>query len=104
MSNVDEAAFEQFICDWLVGSGGYNAVKVGNPRDPQPDFDVVRALDTAELFNFIGATQSLEWDKLVMLYGGDVTKAQKGFADRLAKELEVRGTVDVLRHGMVDLG
>ena len=84
MSNVDEAAFEQFICDWLVGSGGYNAVKVGNPRDPQPDFDVVRALDTAELFNFIGATQSLEWDKLVMLYGGDVTKAQKGFADRLA--------------------
>jgi type I restriction enzyme R subunit len=104
MSNVDEAAFEQFICDWLVGSGGYDAVKVGNPKDPQPDFDATRALDTAELFKFIGSTQSAEWDKLVTLYGGDITKAQKGFADRLAKALDSRGTVDVLRHGVVDLG
>jgi type I restriction enzyme R subunit len=104
MSNVDEAAFEQFICDWLVDSGGYDAVKVGNPKDPQPDFDVVRALDTAELFKFIGATQSAEWDKLVTLYGGDITKAQKNFADRVAKEQDTRGTVDVLRHGVVDLG
>jgi type I restriction enzyme R subunit len=41
---------------------------------------------------------------LVTLYGGDITKAQKGFADRLAKELDSRGTVDVLRHGVVDHG
>ena len=29
MSNVDEAAFEGFISDWLVDSGGYDALKVG---------------------------------------------------------------------------
>jgi hypothetical protein len=58
MSNVDEAAFEQFICDWLVGSGGYDAVKIGNPKEPQQDFDVVRALDTFELFQFIDAAPS----------------------------------------------
>ncbi|MBP8182337.1 MAG: type I restriction endonuclease subunit R, partial [Acidimicrobiia bacterium] len=104
MSNVDEAAFEQFICDWLVGSGGYDAVKIGNPKEPQQDFDVVRALDTFELFQFIDATQRPEWDKLVTLYGGDITKAQKGLADRVAKEQDKRGTVDVLRHGVVDLG
>ena len=32
------------------------------------------------------------------------TGAQRGFADRLAKEIDERGTVDVLRHGVVDHG
>ena len=94
---------ESFICDWLTDSGGYDGVKVGNAPG-QSDFDAVRALDTAELFAFVGATQAESWDGLVSLYGGDVVKAQKGFADRLARELDVRGTVDVLRHGVVDLG
>ena len=104
MSKVDEAAFEAFICDWLVGSGGYDAVKVGTAQGAPTDFDPVRALDTAELFAFIGATQIEEWNRLLTLYGGDPDKAQRGFADRLAKELDARGTVDVLRHGVVDLG
>ena len=103
MSRVDEAAFESVICEWLVDSGGYTAVKAGS-EPGQDDFDPVRALDTAELFAFIGSTQAEAWSQLVTLYGGDVVKAQKGFADRLAKELESRGTVDVLRHGVVDLG
>src|SRR5690606_11575853 len=67
------------------------------------DFDAVRGLDTAELFAFIGATQAKAWDQLRTLYG-DPDKAQRGFVDRLVKELDVRGTVDVLRHGVVDLG
>ena len=37
------------------------------------------------------------------LHGGEA-KARERFADRLAKELDARGTVDVLRHGVVDLG
>ena len=57
VSKVDEAAFEAFICDWLVGSGGYDAVKVGTAQGAD-DFDPVRGLDTAELFAFIGATQA----------------------------------------------
>ena len=103
MSGVDEEALESFISEWLTKAGGYDVVKVGTAQ-PQPDFDPARALDTSELFAFIGATQPDSWDELVSLYGGDVVKAQKGFADRLAKELDSRGTVDVLRHGVVDLG
>jgi len=60
-------------------------------------------LDTAELFTFIGATQPKEWERLLGLHGGaDV--AQRKFAERLAAEITQRGTVDVLRRGVVDLG
>src|SRR6266536_1620253 len=40
----------------------------------------------------------------IMLHGGDPDTAQRAFADRLAKELDSRGTVDVLRRGVIDLG
>ena len=103
MSKVDEKAFESFICERLVDSGGYTAAKVGTAQGRPTDFDPVRGLDTAELFAFIGATQAEKWRELRNLYG-DPDKAQRGFADCLAKELDVRGTVDVLRHGVVDLG
>jgi type I restriction enzyme, R subunit len=36
-----------------------------------------------------------------MLHGGDPDTAQRTFAGRLAKELDARGTVDVLRRGVV---
>jgi type I restriction enzyme R subunit len=96
----DEEAFEEYIAESLVEDGGYQAVKVG---DPSEDFDAGRGLDTAELFTFIEATQAGEWGRLAKLHGGDA-RARERFADRLAKELDARGTVDVLRHGVVDLG
>jgi type I restriction enzyme R subunit len=103
MSKVDEAGFESFICDFLVSAGGYAAAKVGTAQGAPTDFDPVRGLDTQELFLFIGATQAEAWHSLRKLYG-DPDKAQKGFVERLGKELDSRGTVDVLRHGVVDLG
>jgi type I restriction enzyme R subunit len=101
---ANEGAFEAEICDWLVAHGGYDAVKVGNRQGAPTHFDPVRGLDTAELFAFLGATQADEWERLKKLHGGDPDVAQAKFADRLAKELDSRGTVDVLRHGVVDLG
>lgn len=100
----DEAALESFICDWLVNLGGYDGCKVGNAQGQPTDFDPVRGLDTAELFAFIGATQADGWAKLIKLHGGDPNTAQAKFADRLASEIDKRGTVDVLRHGVVDHG
>ena len=100
----DEAAFESFICDHLVDQGGYDLCKVGNAQGAPTDFDALRGLDTAELFAFLGATQAETWVELQRRLGGDADTAQGKFADRLATEIDKRGTVDVLRHGVVDHG
>ena len=92
-----ELAFEDAIEASLLAHGGYL-------KSVPSNFDPVLGLDTAELFAFIGATQIQEWESLLGRYGNDPDAAQKGFAKRLAVELDNRGTVDVLRHGVVDLG
>ena len=103
MTSVDEAAFEAHIAGWLVDHGGYQRVKVGNLGAVLSDFDSAAGVDPADLFEFIGATQPREWDRLVNAgYGGDVRQARVGFVKRLASELDRRGTVDVLRRGVVD--
>lgn len=100
----DEFAFESFVCDSMTNAGGYDAVKVGNAQEHPRDFDPVLGIDTAELFEFIGATQAEEWDQLKERHGGADENAQSKFVGRVAKELDSRGTVDVLRHGVVDQG
>jgi type I restriction enzyme R subunit len=102
--NPDEQAFETFICDYLVDHAGYDLCKTGNAQTGPRDFDPVRGIDTAELFAFIGATQAKAWEQLKQRLGGDSDTAQRSFADRLATELDKRGTVDVLRHGVTDHG
>ena len=88
--------------EWLVEHGGYQCV-VGNAGDGPRDFDSAAGVDTTDLFEFIGATQADEWSRLVDAgYGGDASAAQSGFVQRLAKQLDERGTVDVLRRGVVD--
>jgi type I restriction enzyme R subunit len=94
---VNERQFEEAIEHSLLTSGGYL-------KSAPSNFDATLGLDTAELFAFIGATQPTEWESLLGRYGNDADLAQRGFAKRLASELDNRGTVDVLRHGVVDLG
>ena len=92
-----ERVFEDAIEESLIDHGGYL-------KSIPSNFDPVFGLDTAELFAFIGATQPKEWEGLLGRYGRDPDAAQSGFAKRLATELDSRGTVEVLRHGIVDLG
>jgi type I restriction enzyme, R subunit len=94
---VDERLFEDAIEAHLVEHGGYE-------KGITSFFDPVLGLDTSELFAFIGKTQIKEWERLLALYGNDAENAQRGFAKRIAAEIDKRGTVDVLRHGVVDLG
>ena len=98
----DEAAFEAEIVDWLANPGGYDGWKVGAQSD---DFDPATGIDTAELFAFLGLTQADEWERLKQQgYGGDANEAQRRFVQRLARQVDDRGLVDVLRHGVVDHG
>jgi type I restriction enzyme R subunit len=103
MAGPSEWAFETAICESLVSSGGYSAVKVGNAADRDDDFSADLGIDTAELLAFIGATQSEEWEKVRASHSSP-DEAQRAFATRLSKELDSRGTVDVLRHGIVYAG
>ena len=78
-------------------------MKIGIRAAGPPDFDPVAGVDRADLFDFIGATQEERWSHLVNAgYGGSLSKARSGFVKRLASQLDRRGTVDVLRRGVVD--
>ncbi len=90
-----ELRFEQAIEAYLLGHGWIS----GTASNYRPAV----ALDTAELFTFIGVTQPQEWERLLGLHGG-ADAAQRKFTERLAAEVTQRGTVDVLRRGVVDLG
>lgn len=93
---IDERGFEDAIEASLLAGGYLKSVP--------SDFNAALGLDTGKLFEFLGATQPRAWESLVGRYGNDRDAAQQGFAKRLAAELDQRGTVDVLRHGVVDLG
>lgn len=94
---IDERGFEDAIEISLLEHGGYL-------RSHPSNFDGDLGLDTAELFTFIGTTQPKEWEALLARRGDDPNAAQREFAKRLAKEIDNRGTVDVLRRGVIDYG
>jgi type I restriction enzyme R subunit len=97
MNITREVAFEDAIVDSLVANSGYM-------RGLRTHYDPALAIDSAELFAFVGATQNDEWEELIRRNGGDPDLAQRRFVERLAKQVDERGTIDVLRHGVEDLG
>ena len=99
----DEHGFEDAITASLVEAGGYRTCKWGTRPEVAADFDRVRGLDVAELLGFIAETQPKAWKRLCEVHGGEAG-SRVVFADRLAKQLDERGTVDVLRHGVSDHG
>ena len=90
-----EASFEAAIEADLLGGGWQK----GSPGHYRPAL----GLDTAELMAFFGATQAKAFDKLTGYYGG-IEKAQRKVAERIAAEIDSRGTLDVLRRGVKDHG
>jgi type I restriction enzyme R subunit len=102
MTGVTEKLLEDEVSGHLVTHGGYLICKLGTSQEHRPDFDARLGLDTAELFAFITATQQRAWEKLVKGHGSDDAHARQRFVQRLAQQLDERGTVDVLRHGVRD--
>jgi type I restriction enzyme R subunit len=90
-----ELAFESHVEEELVAQGWSPA---------QGTFSPELAIDTGELFRFVGAAQARVWERLVDLYGGDQPTAMRQFAQRVAAEVDARGVLDVLRQGVRDRG
>jgi type I restriction enzyme R subunit len=90
-----ESAFESEIVADLVQHGWHEGDRTAYRRD--------LGLDPTELLTFLQATQPQSWDKLVALHGS-TDKAQQRLSKRVADELTSRGTIDVLRRGVTDLG
>ncbi|HLC79833.1 MAG TPA: DEAD/DEAH box helicase family protein [archaeon] len=93
-SITNERAFEEAIENSLIERGGYSKVDV-------KEFVRELALDTKTLISFLKESQPSEWKKLSSIHGVDV---ESKFLQRLTKELDNRGMLDVLRHGVIDFG
>lgn len=97
MSNLAhyESTLEKIITDHLISHDWHEGDKSNYIRE--------LGLDLEELKAFVLCTQKNEWERLISLHG-DESNAWKNFSIRLAKEIDSRGTIDVLRRGVVDLG
>ncbi|GAA2724043.1 type I restriction endonuclease subunit R [Actinocorallia aurantiaca] len=70
---------------------------VGEPVNYDPEL----GLDTADLRVFLAATQPKQWERLRTAYGEDPAGP---FARLVAREIDSRGALDVLRQGVKDKG
>ena len=89
-----EKAFEEALEHHLVTSGGYHGL-------PAQGYDQATALFPAEVIAFFKDTQSQAWEKSEKAHGA---QAATKLLQRLSKELDLRGPLDVLRNGITDYG
>ena len=88
-----ENTFETAIVEHLY-QNGWSVGAAGN-------YDKDLALDKRAVLDFVQTTQNAEWTRLTAFYKTD---AEAKFFQRLSKELELRGMLDVVRHGITDSG
>jgi len=118
MPDVSERRFEAAIEAVLLAGGpdapgktgaviepvvrGYGeGMPGGYARRTSKDYDATLCLIPRDTLDFIVATQPKEWAKLGEHHGADV---KDKFLKRVAREVELRGALDVLRHGVKDSG
>lgn len=93
--DTSEHAFETYITEHLTDVQGYRL------HESKAHYDKSTCLDWELLLEFITATQPQAWKDLEKQHGSQVTEK---FLRRLVKEVERRGTLDVLRKGIKDSG
>ena len=89
MSGHTERAFETAIESGLTGSGGYETRNSGA-------FNESIALFPDDVTGFLEDSQGAKWDALRVLLGKNAASI---VLDSLSKELHLKGTLHVLRHG-----
>ena len=97
--DTSERVFEREIeyCLTHLGKKSQRYIK-GNPKD----FDRVLALDGKMLIAFVQDTQPDKWQAIVRRHGAEA--AAQNLLHRVGIELDKRGTIDCLRHGIIDIG
>lgn len=94
MSITTENTFEAAIEQNLINTGGYTA---GDPKTYSKELGFFKD----EILDFLQKSQPKKWDKISAIHG---EQADKRVLQRLYKELDLRGALDVLRKGFVDYG
>ncbi len=106
---VTEADFEETIVKTLTGELPPTLDEENPFVNPDfhyrlrtsADYDRDLCLIPADLCGFIYATQAAEWEKLKQQRGAGT---RREFLNRVRSEIEKRGTIDVLKKGVRDLG
>jgi type I restriction enzyme R subunit len=114
MSLHKEIEFENDICAHLAAQGWLYAdhpqgVRRGckdaeastTTQGDHVQYDRARALFPADVLAWVQATQPQAWETLIKNNGA---AAETMLLDRIRKQLDDRGTLDVLRHGVEMLG
>lgn len=94
MSITTENTFETAIEQALVQNGGYS---IGDPNTYSKELGFFKD----EILAFLQNSQPKKWEKISAIHGKD---AENRVLQRLYKELDLRGALDVLRKGFVDYG
>lgn len=89
-----ELTFESAIEISLLESGGYT-------KGFSEDFDAQLGLFPKYIIDFLKESQPIAWDKLANIHKDEV---EKKVIQRLIKEIDLRGLLDVIRKGFTDYG
>jgi type I restriction enzyme, R subunit len=90
-----ESTFEAAIETSLHARGWVSGTAEG--------YDPKLGLDPVEMGDFLAQSQADEWDHLTAAHGS-VEAARREFAKLVARQIDTRGVLDVLRHGVKDRG
>ncbi|RIL07825.1 MAG: restriction endonuclease subunit R [Proteobacteria bacterium] len=88
MARTNELAFESYVETMLAAAGWHPLAKTG--------WDPERALFPAEVLAFLEATQPKPWAEMQKLHGAGLPDL---ILSSLGKELDLKGSLHVLRHG-----
>lgn len=94
MSITTENTFETALVQKLIEQGSYTQ---GNAEDYSKELGMFKY----EVIAFLQASQPKRWAKISAIHGADTDNR---IIQRLYKELDLRGSLDVLRNGFVDYG
>lgn len=89
MSQTTEHAFETYVETLLHGRAGWQAGTTA-------EWDCDRALFPARVFAFLQETQPQLWAEMLALHAGGLESL---LLDTLVRELDLKGSLHVLRHG-----